>query len=848
MAAAAVTTDAGQTGGKRPEPPSLERLAAAFPQLEVIQFIGQGGMGAVYKARQKQLDRIVALKVLPPGIGGDPAFAERFTREAKALAKLLHPNIVALFEFGQTAGIYYLLMEFVDGVSLGQLLRSSRVSPREALAIVPQICDALQYAHDQGIVHRDIKPENILLDRRGRVKVADFGLAKLVEANAPLTPSLSPSDGERVAARPGEGENSFITDAGKIMGTPNYMAPEQVEHPAEVDHRADIYALGVVFYQMLTGELPGKSLEPPSRKVLIDVRLDEVVMRALEKNPELRYQQVSVLKTQVETIASGTAAPAALSGSRPTEAAQPVSSRPASRPWALFVVAALFIASGCSTAWEIGHDLPRHIYNFNFGVLALPIGIGLLRRRPWWRIAALASLWVCFAVILVAAGLAPTGRMLPYATVKWQGREVTGPLRIWIGLLCCTLGLALLVWMYRVLIRPDVKALFQRGPFARPWIEWGTLLTALVLALTVSWLLLETGPWWSKHEPAGVWIPARLGDPIGEQHGDAVIRVTDVSQSGQVALLELTSETSRADRSLRVEYSWPVFTERDHRVLARYSGPVFAYPANLVTTVTNIDCLLTPNNFPNDGHTAVIAGSSELKGKTAYQVGFVLPDEATATKVVEQVKQVHLGKLYGLSDATSALLLFSLHRRVDATGRPVAIENLTAELTCQSKSRSAENLESISGFGPVTERILPGDASLDLDSGRVVKSLPTELAKNFPIKSGGFLANQAAALNYMRQEGLDLFYSAESGLYADMKMPTIVGGNWDELNAEKCLEMIQRLEPGAPLGAYLEGQDSFGFKTREGGMGLLQITGFTENPRGVKLRYKLVPPLRDEGK
>src|ERR1019366_1596936 len=194
MAAAAVATDAGQTGGKRPEPPSLERLAAAFPQMEVIEFIGQGGMGAVYKARQKQLDRIVALKVLPPGIGGDPSFAERFTREAKALAKLLHPNIVALFEFGQADGIYYLLMEYVDGVSLGQLLRSSRVSPREALAIVPQICDALQYAHDQGIVHRDIKPENILLDRRGRVKVADFGLARIIGEVAQT--SLSASSGD----------------------------------------------------------------------------------------------------------------------------------------------------------------------------------------------------------------------------------------------------------------------------------------------------------------------------------------------------------------------------------------------------------------------------------------------------------------------------------------------------------------------------------------------------------------------------------------------------------------------------------------------------------------------------
>ena len=264
-------------------------------------------MGAVYQARQKELDRIVALKILPPGIGQDAAFAERFTREAKALAKLNHPGIVTLYEFGRADGLFYFLMEYVDGVSLRQLLNAGRVSLREALAIVPQICDALQYAHDQGIVHRDIKPENILLDRRGRVKVADFGLAKLMGSGSPLTPSLSPSDGERVAGRSGEGGTPALTDAGKIMGTPQYMAPEQLEHPGDVDHRADIYALGIVFYQMLTGEMPGNPIELPSHKVQIDVRLDEVVLRALEREPELRFQQVSALKTCVETIA-GTAA------------------------------------------------------------------------------------------------------------------------------------------------------------------------------------------------------------------------------------------------------------------------------------------------------------------------------------------------------------------------------------------------------------------------------------------------------------------------------------------------------------------------------------------------------------
>jgi serine/threonine protein kinase len=319
--------DETATGGQAPpfNPPSISELAPLFPQLEILELIGMGGMGAVYKARQKELDRLVALKILPPGIGHDAAFAGRFAREAKALAKLNHPGIVTLYEFGHvqsSAGVpsasgaqpstlnpqplYYFLMEFVDGVNLRQLLHAGRIASREALAIVPQICDALQFAHDQGIVHRDIKPENILLDRRGRVKVADFGLAKIVgesgRAGSPLPAAgTQEDDGAHGVTRP----TDALTVAGKVMGTPNYMAPEQMDHPNEVDNRADIYALGVVFYQMLTGELPGKPIVPPSRtsgKVQIDVRLDEVVLRALEKKPERRYQQVSEVKTMVETI------------------------------------------------------------------------------------------------------------------------------------------------------------------------------------------------------------------------------------------------------------------------------------------------------------------------------------------------------------------------------------------------------------------------------------------------------------------------------------------------------------------------------------------------------------------
>jgi serine/threonine protein kinase/capsular polysaccharide biosynthesis protein len=395
--------------GPKAPPPTPAEIAPHFPNFDILECLGRGGMGVVYKARQKSLNRLVALKILAPERKKDAAFAQRFTIEAETLAKLNHPGIVTIYDFGQTNGLFYLVMEFVDGVTLRGLLESRRMSPREALAIVPQICDALQYAHDQGIVHRDIKPENILLDRRGRLKVADFGLAKLVGAT-----NGSVADTSLAAASP------LHTEAGKVMGTPTYMAPEQAEQPAAVDHRADIYALGVVFYQMLTGELPGKPLQPPSQKVQIDVRLDEVVLQALAKEPQRRYQQASQVKTALETIAATPAPQPPALGTRDAEReAKPAAPQPAEsgahskRAWV-----SIFLA-GIVTALLLEFCvLALGAVSIEGLMLALAAGsvaliCFLLAGTPWVKVflagLGMASLLWLGMVLVVTNGSVPAG-------------------------------------------------------------------------------------------------------------------------------------------------------------------------------------------------------------------------------------------------------------------------------------------------------------------------------------------------------------------------------------------------------------------------------------------------------
>ncbi|OHE89611.1 MAG: hypothetical protein A3G75_05400 [Verrucomicrobia bacterium RIFCSPLOWO2_12_FULL_64_8] len=276
--------------GETPNRPTQQESGKPLPagtligQYVIEEQIGRGGMGAVYRGRHTMLDRTVAIKVLPADLAADTEFIARFKREANALARLQHPNIVAVYDMGIQGDLYYFVMEFVEGVNLRSLLHHKQIKPEQALAIVPRLCEALEYAHEQGVVHRDIKPENIMLDKRGEPKIADFGLAKIVK---------------------GDRGRTLVTQTQTVMGTVDYMAPEQREATKTADHRSDIYSLGVVLYEMLTGDLPIGRFAVPSKKAQIDARLDGVVLRALEYEPELRFQHASELGKEVSRITHG---------------------------------------------------------------------------------------------------------------------------------------------------------------------------------------------------------------------------------------------------------------------------------------------------------------------------------------------------------------------------------------------------------------------------------------------------------------------------------------------------------------------------------------------------------------
>jgi serine/threonine protein kinase len=374
-------------------PPSVAELSPHFPQLEIFGLIGQGGMGAVYKARQLKLDRLVALKVLPNGSDSDPAFAERFSREARALARMQHPHIVSVHDFGDAGGHYYLLLEYVDGMNLRELMRAGQVPQDQAIRVVQALADALQYAHQSEIIHRDIKPENVLIDRQGRVKIADFGLAKLA--------GLDPA-------------GYTLTGAGEAMGTPHYMAPEQLERPKEVDCRADVYSLGVLSYELLTGELPLGRFDPPSAKTGGDPRLDEIVMKCLERDPAKRYQSAGEVHAALEALErepapsfrpeSPSRAAAPIPAAEPTAAPVP---EPPSNPYEPLIFVGLI---AFSVAVILGIRMTKSAW-FAFGLLGVEQMAAAIAWRPQTR--------PLVGILLILAGVATAIVIIVWSASMW---------------------------------------------------------------------------------------------------------------------------------------------------------------------------------------------------------------------------------------------------------------------------------------------------------------------------------------------------------------------------------------------------------------------------------------------
>ena len=258
--------------------PSPEELGNLLPQLDVRRFVARGGMGAVYYAVQRHLEREVALKILPPQVG-DEGFRQRFSMEAKAMARMNHPNLAQLYDFGEADGMLWMAQEWIDGLSFYARYQQGQLSEPEAVALVCQVCDGLAYAHRNGIAHRDVKPENIMWNSDGLVKVTDFGLAQATQTG--------PSH-----LREKE-ESRFLTQ--------EYAAPEMFDVNAEIDHRVDIFALGVLAYEGLTGERPSGEYKPPGAvNPALQERFDLVLARALQRDPEKRYQNCSEFKRDFE--------------------------------------------------------------------------------------------------------------------------------------------------------------------------------------------------------------------------------------------------------------------------------------------------------------------------------------------------------------------------------------------------------------------------------------------------------------------------------------------------------------------------------------------------------------------
>ena len=328
---------------------------------EMVAQIGAGGMGVVWKAYDPSLKRHVAIKILPGKLTADPEWRRRFQREAEAAAALDHPNIAVIHQVGEQDGNPYIVMQFLEGQTLRQVLRLGRLTTRRWLAVGIGIADGLAHAQKNGIVHRDLKPDNVMITSDGQIKILDFGLAKVLGAEN------LPAPREQRSAERSDEEDAELTQAGKVLGSRSYMSPEQIRGET-VDHRSDLFAFGVLLYEMAGGRVPfrGKTDEEIRNAITheepaplsdrsdgIPAEVERVVRKAMEKEPERRYQYADELATDLRNLkrdlASGRAA--VLSGESSGETATQTPSDRSARRWLGLVGVAAVIVAVLAIAW-----------------------------------------------------------------------------------------------------------------------------------------------------------------------------------------------------------------------------------------------------------------------------------------------------------------------------------------------------------------------------------------------------------------------------------------------------------------------------------------------------------------
>ena len=877
--------DVGPTGNQvvKPPPapaPSPEEIAKLFPQFEIIECLGRGGMGAVYKARQPRLDRFVALKILLRERQGDNQFAERFAREARALARLNHPDIVAVYDFGEAGGYPYLVMEFVDGLSLRQLLERGKLTPEEALVIVPKICEALQFAHQQGIVHRDIKPENILLDKHGQVKIADFGIAKILVPGA---------------------QDLSLTGGKDVVGTPHYMAPEQVEQPTKVDHRADIYSLGVVFYEMLTGELPLGKFQPPSKKVQVDVRLDEVVLHALEKEPGRRYQHASDVKSDVETIAA-TQSPSPPTGRSPV----PVHVKRWRDLW----------------PWDTGY------LALFLSVPAFAAGVLFLILMPQW---GLKALWL-FAFELIGIGLAATYAWVGHRIQRLRAAlprptgEVAEGLVFWrpfqspgLAVLHAdrlelipikgspiTVALEDIVAVSEVRWFNGTRLWWKRGfvleladgrrvgvavaePFARRWrarLSRGSLpeipadsniiaAVMIVLAISVGVLLLAIAiPSLSRaRERARAMgltqdVPPPVAALLANFGPVREVTLNDIDELRGAEALDLDSgklldlpkdletrpepgqmqwlKDQSADLLLdNVDGRWGLMTIADNELKL---VPLLnnSWEASSESSLSN--ALSGPPGGvkadPQRLHRVYADDRWEMVREK--DLSFPLPEAL-------EVKQRGPWRAYALATNAQPPLTFAFKTASGASG----LLQITAFAEKPNSARLRYKLERQNGLVSITQTAGVGSAAdspsfsevvqltvtdlADLDKGTLLNlPFPGVLSDRDPARYDWFNSD-TNAFAFMRRGGIDLFQGNHGLIGVDLLVVPLESKDWRGLTPAELRSKLDGLQlPRAPSSSIIPGERRpFGFQTREGALGIFEITK-ANLPRGVNIRYKLV--------